>query len=75
MSFDIDQIEAPGATGYYNSAFHKHNMCFKSASMPPAFMICMILKLPSWLAHPSHDLQQGIYHLQCLDMGANGPIS
>uniref|UniRef100_A0A7S3QZE0 Metalloenzyme domain-containing protein n=1 Tax=Dunaliella tertiolecta TaxID=3047 RepID=A0A7S3QZE0_DUNTE len=22
MSFDIDQIEAPGATGYYNSAFH-----------------------------------------------------
>ncbi|KAF5840262.1 2,3-bisphosphoglycerate-independent phosphoglycerate mutase-domain-containing protein [Dunaliella salina] len=22
MSFDIDQIEAPGTTGYYNSAFH-----------------------------------------------------
>jgi len=23
MSFDFDQVEAPGTTGYYNSAFHK----------------------------------------------------
>eukprot|EP00798_Chlamydomonas_sp_ICE-L_P006636 gene6636-3293_t len=41
MSFDVDCIEAKGATGYYDSAFHNKATTMSTALMPPGLAVIL----------------------------------